>query len=122
MTISGSGLKKVYTISLLILFAIFWGVFLCGGCGGGGEQTLYGGPGETSGGESNGEWEKIALTRIDAGGMLNPRVQAEWDGNGRVHVLYFTDSNDPAHEYSVHYLVWDSLSFFNRTGDDQGKG
>ncbi|MGA1791233.1 MAG: hypothetical protein ACMUIM_07090 [bacterium] len=120
MTTSKSKLRSFYTVTLLILFAIFSGVLLWGGCGGGGEQTLYEGSGETSGGESSGTWERIALTRIDAGGMLNPRVQAEWDSNGQVHVLYFTDSNDPAHDYSINYLVWDSRGLLYRTGDDQG--
>jgi len=116
MTISG--FRKIYWESLPILFAICLSMLVLSGCGGGGgERPLEGNSGDILEETTDDQWKQMAVARIHAGGLLSPWVRAAWDGNHRVHVVFFTDSNDPAYRYRIHYLVWDSRDFPYRTGD-----
>lgn len=95
-------------------------MLILSGCGGGdGEKTQDGGSGGSLEEIPNRKWEQITITKINAGGLLSPWVKAAWDSNSQVHIVYFTDSNDPTYDYSINYLVWDIQDSPYRTGDEQ---
>lgn len=98
-------------ISLLaLLLIIYTNILGCGGGGGGSNNT-----GSQSRNVVASRWENVPLARIEAGGMLSPRVKAARDAQGTVHLAYFQDDDNTAAAYQIQYLVLDNPTGTLRT-------
>lgn len=92
-----SGILRLFiTLALLVLFG-------CGGGSGGGGDT--GDDADDTPRDS--AWQRSSIAQIGGGGLLIPNVKAVPDGNGRVHVAYFTDSVVSDGDYTVNHVLWD---------------
>ncbi|MEW5803044.1 MAG: hypothetical protein AB1847_13165 [bacterium] len=105
----GKGDKRKRCRRLIFLLALlFLSISAAGGCGGGG-----GGGGREDSGQPDEQpynilqikWGQTALARIEAGGMLSPRIEAAFDGSGKVHLAYFQDGSDTP--YRIRYMTAD---------------
>lgn len=93
-------------ISLLaLLLIIFTNILGCGGEDGSG-RTENTNPESPARNTAAMRWENIPAARIEAGGMLSPRVRAAMDARGTVHLAYFEDDDNTT--CRVQYLAIDN--------------
>ena len=82
--------------------------FSCGGGSGSG-----GGGATDKGGDSAqdnptaGTWQQISIEQISASGLLIPNVKTKLAGNNQLHIVYFTDSQETAGDYTINHSLWD---------------
>ena len=90
---------------LIILVALFFGLYPILGCNGGGGSSGGGGNGGGGGDDPPPDtWEQISIKQITGGGLLSPHIKASVDNDDNIHIMYF-DDNDTG--YGVNHIIWD---------------